>query len=147
MKRFTHLLISGFIVVFSMGAMTLTVSPVTYAAGNSCTSSFLTFPAWYRGLLANDCTMKSPGDLGGDEKTKLSRYIWKIVLNVIEIVLQVVGYAAVGYMIYGGYKYLVSTGSPDKIAAARKTIQNAIIGLIISIMSVAIVATIAGRIN
>lgn len=147
MKRFTHLLISGFIIVLSMGAMTLTVSPVTYAAPSSCTSSFLTFPAWYRGLQTDDCTLKSPSKLGGDEKTKLSRYIWKIVLNVIEIVLQVVGYAAVGYMIYGGYKYLVSTGSPDKITAARKTIQNAIIGLIISIMSVAIVATIAGRIN
>lgn len=147
MKRFTHFVISGLIVILGMGAMTLTVVPTSYAAGNNCTSSFLTFPAWYKGLLRSDCTMKSPSQLGGDEETKLSRYIWRIVLNVLEIALQVVGYAAVAYLIYGGYKYLVSTGSPDKITAARKTIQNALIGLILSFMSVAIVATIAGRIN
>ena len=147
MKRFTHFVISSFIVVVGMGAMTLTIVPTSYAASSSCSSSFLTFPAWYKGLLRSDCTMKSPSQLGGDEETKLSRYIWRIVLNVLEIALQVVGYAAVAYLIYGGYKYLVSTGSPDKITAARKTIQNALIGLILSFMSVAIVATIAGRIN
>lgn len=148
MKRFTHFVISGFIAVLGMGALTLTITPVTYATTPSgCSANFLTFPAWYRGLLKSDCTMKSPSQLGGDSETQVSRYIWKIVLNVLEIALQIVGYAAVGYLIYGGFKYLVSNGSADKIAAARKTIQNAIIGLIISFMSVAIVATIAGRIQ
>ncbi|AHB42188.1 hypothetical protein RAAC3_TM7C00001G0326 [Candidatus Saccharibacteria bacterium RAAC3_TM7_1] len=150
MKRFTHFVISGLIVILGMGAMTLTVAPTSYAApkADCSTSNFLTFPAWYRGLInEDDCTMKSPSQLGGDDETKLSRYIWRIVLNVLEIALQVVGYAAVAYLIYGGYKYLVSTGSPDKITAARKTIQNALIGLILSFMSVAIVATIAGGIK
>lgn len=147
MKRFTHFVISGFIIILGMGAMTLAVAPTTYAAPDSCTANFLTFPAWYRGLLNNDCTMKSPSDLGTPKETQLSRYVWKIVLNVLEIALQIVGYAAVGYLIYGGYKYLVSTGSSDKITSARKTIQNALIGLILSFMSVAIVAMIAGGIN
>lgn len=110
--------------------------------GNGCNASFLTFPAWYNGVVkAGDdgCQVMSPTEVGG-----FSPFIWRIVLNIIEIMLNAVGYAAVGFIIYGGYKYIYSAGSPNGMMAARKTIMNAVIGLVLSIMSIAIVNTIAG---
>ena len=103
---------------------------------------FLTFPAWYRGVVDSECNIMSPSDPKfGDNP--LSGFIWRIGLNIVEIILNAVGYAAVAFIIYGGYKYMISAGSPDGMVGARKTILNASIGLIISIAAVAIVNTIA----
>ena len=65
-------------------------------------------------------------------------------LNVIEFMLQLVGYMAVGFIIAGGFKFLTSTGSPEDIAKSRKTILNAVVGLIISIFSIGIVNVVVG---
>lgn len=121
--------------------MSLTAPTTTYAAG--CTSRVLTFPTWYNGLGENKdggCEIKQPGS----GPKGLSNFIWAIALNVIEIALQLVGYLSVGFIIYGGFKYITGMGASDKIVAARKIIQNAVIGLVISLFSVAIV-NLAGR--
>lgn len=119
--------------VASMGGATLSVAaPQTaYAA---CSERLLTFPAWYKGLVDGNCLIKNPADVGG-----LPKFVATIVLNVIEFMLQLVGYLAVGFIIVGGFKYLTSAGAPDDIAKAKKTILNAVIGLVISIFSIGIV--------
>lgn len=105
----------------------------------NCRQYLLTFPAWYRGIVdTSTCDIKSPTAVGG-----IGSFIWTIALNSIEILLNLIGYAAVGFIIYGGYKYMISAGSPDGMVAARKTILNAVIGLAISIAAVAIVRTIS----
>jgi hypothetical protein len=114
----------------------------TYAqttCGQAANNSFFGFPVWYRGLNPNegDCTV---------QLTKLND-IWIIVLNIIDILLRAVAYIAAGFIIYGGFKYLTSAGSPDGAVAARKTIINAIIGLVISFASVAIVNLVSGAIH
>lgn len=115
--------------------------PSTPPSGGSsepgkCPDNVLTFPTWYRGLQdPATCDIESPGS----GETALGDFIWKIVLNVIEIALQLVGYLAVGFIIYGGFVYITGAGSPDKITAGRKIILNAVIGLVISIFSIAIV--------
>ena len=140
MKRFS---IVALIMTFSMSLFSLTTAPVAAADGGGCNPHFLTFPTWYRGLTSGaDCTIKSPGEVGG-----LSNFIWKIALNILEILLQVVGYVSAAFIIYGGFLYLTSTGDPGKAAAARKTILNAIVGLVISFFSVAIVSLISGNIK
>lgn len=110
-----------------------------------CTSSFLGFPAWYRGLLTDDgkCNIKSPGDLTGG----LSSFIWIIVLNCLDIALMFVGYLSVGFIIYGGFLMLTSRGSSSDIAEAQTTIRNAVIGLIIAFGSVAVVSFVSGGIK
>ena len=50
---------------------------------------------------------------------------------------------AVAFIIYGGYKYMISAGSPDGMTGAKKTIMNAVIGLVLSIAAVAIVRSIS----
>lgn len=116
-------------------------------SGGTCSQNtrFLLFPAWYNGLLDpddSDCGIISPSKL--NEEDGLSVFIWRIALNIVEILLVAAGYLAVGFIIYGGYKYMISAGSPDGMVSARKTIMNACIGLVISIAAVAIVNTVSG---
>ncbi|HMI09091.1 MAG TPA: pilin [Candidatus Saccharimonadales bacterium] len=127
--------------VATLGGATMTVAlPQTTVA--ACSDRLLTFPAWYKGIQNADCTIKNPNDSGG-----ISKFIWTIVLNVIELMLQLVGYIAVVFIIIGGFKFLTGTGTPDTVAKARTTILNAIIGLVISIFSVAIVNVVAGTLK
>jgi hypothetical protein len=125
----------------SMGGATLAVAiPSTTSA--ACSERVLTFPAWYKGLLTANCDIKSPKDAGG-----LSKFIWTIALNIIELTLQIVGYLAVGYIIRGGFKYMTSLGEAAEVAKAKKIIMDAVIGLVLSIMSVAIVNIVAEAIK
>lgn len=138
MKKAIRNWLAAIIFTASFGGATLVIAiPQPVAA--ACNDHLLTFPAWYRGVVDDNCNVKNPNDVGG-----LPTFIWKIVLNIIEIMLQIVGFLSVGYIITGGFKYLTSTGTADDIVKARKTIMNAIIGLVISIFSVAIVNVIAG---
>lgn len=115
-------------------------SAAVNTSGSGCSDRLLTFPAWYRGLLDDNCDVKAP------EKTQngLSGFIWKIVLNLVEILLQLVGYVALGYLIWGGYQYILSRGESSNMVAAKQTITNAVIGLVISIASIAIVNIVTG---
>lgn len=143
MKRTIRNWLAAILFVASAGGATLTIAlPQTSFA---CSDHLLTFPAWYRGLQNPDpdCSIKPPDA----SKAGLSGYIWTIVLNVIEFGLQLVGYVSVGFIIAGGYKYMISTGSPDGMVRARKTIMNAVIGLVLSIFSVAIVNVVAGALH
>jgi len=126
--------------IFASGSIVAAIAPMTVSAGTAatCAKPLLTFPVWYRGLVgpAPDCNLLSPDNpaVGG-----LSNFIWRIVLNVTEIGLQLVGYIAVGFILYGGFQFLTSQGSSEGSAKARKTILNAVVGLVISIASIAIV--------
>lgn len=128
--------------LFVMGAggalVTVATPQPTFAA---CNDRLLTFPAWYKGLTDGaDCHIKAPGASKGG----VSKFVWTIVLNIVEFMLQLVGYVSVAFVIVGGYKYMISAGSPDGMVKSRKTILNALIGLVISIFSVGIINVIAG---
>lgn len=138
--KITHLL-AALILTFSMAGTLVVASPTTVAAaGDKCTQHLLTFPAWYRGLLNDNCEIDRPGQGDND----LSNFIWKIVLNVIDMLMQLIGYASVVFLVIGGFKYMTSTGDSSKMTDAKNTVTNAIIGLVIALASVAIVNVVAG---
>jgi hypothetical protein len=128
--------------VASTGGATLTVA-LPQPAAAACSERLLTFPAWYRGLLNSDCDVMAPTDAKGG----LTGFIWTIILNVTEFLIQLVAFVSIGFIITGGFKFMTSAGSPDGMAKARKTVTNAIIGLLISIFAVAIVNLVAGAIK
>ena len=105
---------------------------------------FLTFPAWYDGLVDNQtsCQLKPIGNESGE--VSLQKFITLVILNIVEMVLQLIAYAAVVFLIVGGFRYLTSAGDSNLMSAAKKTITNAIIGLVIAIFSAAIVNVVAG---
>lgn len=138
MKKLRNTLFALLFALSAGGAAgTVAVAPTAQAACN--TTYILTIPPWYRGLLDGECNIVSPDAVGG-----LQTFVWRIALNVVEIFLHIVGYVAVGFVIYGGFQYLISTGTPDKIASAKKTITNALVGLLISMLSIGIVNAIVG---
>jgi hypothetical protein len=134
-----------FAVFVGGGVVSLVTPTASYAAGFTCAGSkaqqIFGLPVWYTGLNVSDtnCDIVSPSDVGG-----ISPFIWRIALNGIDIALRLVGYIAVGYIIYGGFAMITANGAPDSVAKARKTILNAVIGLVISIGSVAIVNLVLG---
>lgn len=142
-------LIGGFIIL-APPAMAKDPTP-----GNGCslsnakpTNAVSFFPAWYDGLACDNGNIVSPGDpaLGSDSGARFGAWLTIVAMNVVRMLLFVVGYASIIFIIYGGFKYMTQGDNASGTAAARKTIQNAVIGLVISIMSVSIVTFVVGRI-
>ncbi|MDB5166993.1 MAG: hypothetical protein JWN26_138 [Candidatus Saccharibacteria bacterium] len=154
MNKFKKIALALGMSVLSAGTLVAVVAPeITFAAtitssskDSDCSASFLTFPTWYRGLVhvkqttpgTYECVINQP------KSGELSPFIWHIVLNCIEIGLQIVGYLTAGFILWGGFLFLTSQGSPDAAAKARKTILDATIGLGISIASIAVINLLSG---
>jgi hypothetical protein len=60
--------------------------------------------------------------------------------KIVNFLLVLAGSLAVIFLIVGGIRYIISSGSPDGIEKAKKTITYAIIGIIVIILSYIIVA-------
>jgi len=61
------------------------------------------------------------------------------VLNVISFVLSLLGLIAVVMILYGFFSLLTSSGNEDKAAFAKRVITSAMIGLVVILISWAIV--------
>ena len=61
-----------------------------------------------------------------------------LITNIIRILLILAGVVALIYLIIGGYQYVTAGGNAEQATAARTTILNAIIGLVIVFASYAI---------
>lgn len=94
---------------------------------------FFGLPPWYK-YLGSDTT----GTECVPVFSSLSD-VWLIVLAIIEILLRLAAIAAIIYLVYGGIRLTTSRGSPDKIASARTGIIDALVGLLIAVIAVALV--------
>lgn len=65
--------------------------------------------------------------------------LWGTVNNILNVVIGVVGFVAVVVMIIGGVYFIVSQGDAAKITRARNTILYGVVGLVIAMLSFAIV--------
>lgn len=112
-----------------------------FAAKCSNDKSILLFPAWFHGL--------SCQTIGGTESVQIDSVtkIWVIVMNIVQWLIIAGGYVALYFILWSGFKYIIASGDPQKITAAKNTITNAVIGLIIVLASVAIVRTIQASIG
>ncbi len=145
-QLFKKLIFAGaFLFLVASPVATLVVPQTSYAADQSTTCEpYLlgVIPPWYRGLTKfenGSCVIVSPTAVGG-----LGPFIWKIVLNGIQIALVLTSLVAFFFILYGAFLFLTGGGTPGQVEKGRKSILNAIIGLIISIGSVAITNLIFG---
>lgn len=72
------------------------------------------------------------------EKVSLPEYIRYIYL----FILSIVGLAAFGALVFGGFKYMLSAGSIGSAEEAKKWIWGAIFGLILALSAYLILKTI-----
>lgn len=114
------------------------VAPIAYA--DTCKSetslAIISIKPWYSGLCKT----------GTDDVqiVKIPDDFIVLALNLLSIAIQVAGYVAVGFVIWGGIKYILASGDSGKIASAKNTIQNALIGLLIVLVAVTMVDFVTG---
>lgn len=130
------------------------IAPTAYAAAcDKNSGKILSLKPWYYGLTENDangnCVIKSPDSMNTSATANdgMQQFITRIILTVVEDLLQIVAYATVVFIIYGGFLYMTSSGAPDKAARGRKTVLNAAIGLFIAIASIGLVNFVGGALG
>ena len=101
-------------------------------------STLFGIPSWYQYLSGTSTSSGCTPLLGSISD------IWLIVAAVIEILLRLAALAAVGVILYAGIEYTTSQGNPERTGRAMRTLIGAAVGLIICILSAAVVTYIAG---
>lgn len=136
--------IAIFLVIFGACSYNVVFSD-NFVSADECADKgkILTLKPWYSGLTDSSCNIKSPSD-GVDAQ---ANFVWKIVLNIVDDMFQIVGYIVTGYIMYGGFLMMSSVGSPEKAARAQKTVLSAVIGLVVTIAAIAVVNLISSRIG
>ncbi len=70
-----------------------------------------------------------------------------LIANVIRLALLFAGAIAVLFIIIGGYQYVTSAGNEESAEKGKKTLINAIIGIVIIVLSYVIVNVIARQVG
>jgi hypothetical protein len=66
-----------------------------------------------------------------------------LIYNVILALLTIAGALAVLFLIIGGFWYITSAGNEEQAEKGKSTLVNAIIGIIIIVLSFVIITVIA----
>ena len=101
---------------------------------SACVKKTGIFPAWYDGL----CTGN-----GNELRINSVSDVLTIVLNVTQIAIAISGGLAILFILLSSIYYIASLGDPGRIKQAKDMIQNTVIGLVVIIMSYAVVNLIA----
>lgn len=67
-----------------------------------------------------------------------------LIANLINFAMFSVGALSIIFLVVGGIRMSTSAGNPKSIAAARKTITYAIVGLVLALSSVVILNFVQG---
>lgn len=89
----------------------------------------------------------NPGDSGYAQGDYTLNDIITIAIGASRWVLGIVGSLALIMFIYGGFTFLISAGSSDKVGEAKKIITAAVVGLIIVFSSYLIIAFVIGSLG
>jgi hypothetical protein len=137
-------------IIVSSCLLSVSIAPVAHGACGD--ERFLTMPAWYRNVSQpgqdGRCEISVNYAKGASNKAyggMTGTFVMTVALNIVEIMLHLVAYTTIAFIIVGGFKYLLSNGSPDANISGRKTIINALIGLVLSVASIGVVNFIVGR--
>ena len=110
-----------------IGIMMMTIAPI---AGNLVLSSGLA----YADIKAE--LQEGVKEAGGDDDTM---ELGDIINRVISVLLFLVGALSVVFIIVAGIYFSISNGNAEQVKRAKNTMTYAVIGLIVSILSYAIV--------
>lgn len=138
------LLSLGIMTMISAVVVPADVQAASPAPAKTCNTSLLGIPAWYRGLTDGSCNIAIPKKNGNVD---VQTFIMTLALNIIQAGLVLVAYVTIFFIIKGGFGYILSAGDSTQMASAKKTITNALIGLVIAVFSASIVNAIAGFIQ
>lgn len=117
-------------------------------ANVSCYQSFFGLEPWWRFLpktAFNGCNIKTFNILSNGSSQP--SYIPLVLLAVVDDLLRIAGLVAVFYVIYAAVQYVASQGNPEQTSKAMSTIINALIGLAIALIAIAIVSFLGSQLG
>jgi hypothetical protein len=79
--------------------------------------------------------LSSAGDKSGLKPTDTSRTLESAIGTLINSVLSIVGVLLLVYLIWGGFTWMTAGGDSKKVDQAQSIIKNAVIGLVIIVLS------------
>lgn len=74
--------------------------------------------------------------------SKYSNDFAGLFLFLVESSLTIVAILSIAFIVWGGYQYITSAGNEERSQAGKKTLSNAIIGLVIVVLSYIIVTVL-----
>jgi hypothetical protein len=102
-----------------------------------CTgNNFFGFSSW-------DACLPRTSD-GSPKITKLQD-VWLVIIPLIEGLIKAAAYVGAAVMFFAIIRFITARGDMGKVKNAIETIRDAVIGLIICLLSIAIVQFVAGR--
>lgn len=120
----------------------------TLAALDPCQKGhdFFGLLPWYHYLKIDPttCNIKTFTLLPGGGQTS---DVPLVLLAVIDDLLRIAALVAIGYVLYGAFRYVASQGDPESTARAQSTIINALIGMAVAILAVALVSFLGGQLG
>lgn len=100
-----------------------------------------------RGGLCGGVNLESVSDTGSCSDTQDGTDVDSIVTDVVNFLSWFVGIVSVIMIIVGGFRYITSGGSNDKVSGAKSTIIYALIGLILVALAQFIVNFVIARVT
>ena len=143
----TMLLFSVFSMsVISLSAKTRAAASETQPAASdpTCKKSFFGISTWYEYLTV---TRDSNDNCSVDTASTKGNVVVLVALAFVDILLTIAGLVAVAFVVYAGFRLALAQGAPDAIAAGRKTLLNAVIGLAIALLAGQLVGFVAGLLS
>jgi hypothetical protein len=71
-----------------------------------------------------------------------SRTVTELIISIINIMLFFAGMVAVVFIIIGGYWYITSAGNEEQAEKGKGTMVNAIIGIVVIILSWTLISVV-----
>ena len=125
-------------------------APVNCA--NAAKTTFFGLVPWYHYLTVTNVSTNPQYTVCGVTNFQLlgqgsNSGLLLVLLAIIDDLLRLAGLVSVGYVIYAGIRYVTSQGSPDETAKAQSTLLNALMGLVIALISVGLVSYLGGHLG
>jgi hypothetical protein len=88
-----------------------------------------------------------PGGTGLEGGIGSETTLTGFILRVINIALALAGLIAVLFLVIGGFRYITAGGNEDHTESAKKIIMNAVIGIIVIILSFVVVRVVSNTLT
>jgi len=119
------------------------------SAGTILSAFVLAFAVFMIGdaVMAQDLISPSDNPSSVSSATGGESSFRSIVLTIVNFILSFLGIIAVLFVIYGGFLYVTSAGNSEKVDQGKKIITYAVVGIVIILISFALINTILGAAN
>ncbi len=86
----------------------------------------------------------NPGTPGNESQMCTVQDLFVLAYVIVNYLVSMAGLVAVVFIVWGGLQMLTARGDPAKSGDAKKTIWNAILGLVLILLTFLIVSYVAG---